>query len=180
MALPACFVVGARPPAPRPAPLPPSPAPCPTPRPPAPTPTPAPACGLRMHATAALAPTRARFAPPSATRPALAARRVGADAWQLAVARGRRTLGGVGVDLDGPARIFLHDLKVEPAARGAGLGASLVAGALRLGRAAGRRIARLIADDDGSGRLLDWYGRLGFVASGRGGPRRPELLRSTA
>jgi ribosomal protein S18 acetylase RimI-like enzyme len=136
-----------------------------------------------LHAARGLERRAHPFAPPlSLDRrgPArVAIRRVGADGWRLSIVRGPDTLGRIGVDLDGPSRVFLHSLRVTPAARRTGLGAALVGAALRVGRGAGRQCARLIAADDGTGRLVAWYRRLGFAPTGRGTPTRPELARPT-
>jgi ribosomal protein S18 acetylase RimI-like enzyme len=65
------------------------------------------------------------------------------------------------VDLD---RKWLEiiDLTVAPALRGRGLGRLLLALAMDRAFAMRKSHIRLVADDDGSGALRSWYGRLGY------------------
>ena len=58
------------------------------------------------------------------------------------------------------------DLHVSPALRGQGMGRLLLA--LAMGRALARRKShvRLTVDDNGTGRLRRWYGRLGYYPVG--------------
>lgn len=94
--------------------------------------------------------------------------------YQFTIPGQPRDVGEVRVTLE-PASILIHDLKVTPTKRGDGLGAQLLETALRFGARAGRRIARLDADDDGSGKLLRWYQKAGFRFAGVGRAGRPAM-----
>ncbi len=88
---------------------------------------------------------------------------------------GGRDVGGVHVDLVGPSEIAIHDLAVARPFRGAGVGAALMRAALSLGARLGRTLARLEADDDGSGKLIRWYRGLGFEEAGTSARGRPAM-----
>jgi GNAT superfamily N-acetyltransferase len=60
----------------------------------------------------------------------------------------------------------LTDLHVEAARRGSGYGRAVVASAAQHARDMGKPTLTLTADDDGSGRLENWYRSLGFADSG--------------
>jgi GNAT superfamily N-acetyltransferase len=137
---------------------------------------PAPPRELAWRAAAAL-PARAARSPDAPRKPATRLRGPtgsGAGPYRFTVEGRRGEMGEVRVRLD-PGGILIHDLKVAPAYRGAGLGVALVRAALRFGASAGREVARLEADDDGSGRLLRWYHALGFKRAGWGPHGRPAL-----
>lgn len=74
-----------------------------------------------------------------------------------------------------PRSILIHDLKVDQMLRGEGFGLELLQSALRFGSCVGKRIARLDADDGGSGKLLRWYERAGFRISGVGREGKPAM-----
>lgn len=82
--------------------------------------------------------------------------------------------------LHGPAEILVTDLAVTPEHRGAGVGSALMHAAMRLGARLGRTHAVLEADDDGTGRLVRWYGRLGFRRAGLGPHGQPRLVAALA
>ena len=82
--------------------------------------------------------------------------------------------GEVRVTLE-PRGIWIHDLKVDPGLRGEGFGLDLLQSALRFGARAGKRLARLDADDVGSGKLLRWYEQAGFRISGVGRKGKPAM-----
>ncbi|WP_223753157.1 N-acetyltransferase [Myxococcus sp. RHSTA-1-4] len=88
---------------------------------------------------------------------------------------GTDSVGRVRVSPSGPSSIHIEDLVVQQPHRGQGLGARLLAAAFELGRRWGRGRAWLEADDTGSGRLIEWYRRLGFQPAGRGPHGRPLL-----
>ncbi|MCC6554455.1 MAG: GNAT family N-acetyltransferase [Polyangiaceae bacterium] len=90
---------------------------------------------------------------------------------------GGRALGWVYIRPSGEDAVYIHDLQVLPRYRGSGLGAQLMAAALRIGAGWGRTRAWLEAADDGSGRLVRWYERLGFERAGPGAHGMP-LMRA--
>jgi len=59
------------------------------------------------------------------------------------------------------------NLKVKPEYRHQGAGAALIAEAARAAAKMGRARVTLEAQDSGSGRLVSWYRRLGFVPTGK-------------
>ncbi|AKJ00553.1 Hypothetical protein AA314_02179 [Archangium gephyra] len=87
----------------------------------------------------------------------------------------RGLLGRVRVSPSGPDAIHLSNLLVREPFRGRDLGGYLLAESLRLGARWGRPRAWLEADDQGSGRLLRWYRKLGFHPMGEGPHGRPRL-----
>jgi GNAT superfamily N-acetyltransferase len=126
---------------------------------------------LRMAASASLHTTSRGMLEPVAPGPARnwprlhKASGVHAGPHRLRLVGAQGELGGVSVSLEQGA-IHIHDLELVPPVRGMGLGIALLDSALRFGAYRGARVARLEADDDGSGRLLRWYARLGFVQAG--------------
>jgi GNAT superfamily N-acetyltransferase len=113
--------------------------------------------------------------PPMRARESLSAERRARDA-RATPSRDARTLvyrrdgdgvvGSVCVKKSGDGAVLIHDLRVEQRYRGAGLGAGLLASALQAGARMGRSLAWLEAGDDGSGKLVAWYERLGFERVG--------------
>lgn len=86
-----------------------------------------------------------------------------------------RPVGQVRVTPDGQQSILIENLRVEAPYRGQGLGRELISEAFELGQRWGYGRAWLVADDQGSGRLLRWYQTLGFVPTGQKLRNRPVL-----
>lgn len=102
----------------------------------------------------------------------------GAGPYRFTAAVAGAAAGQVRVHLHGPAEILITDLAVTPKHRGAGVGGALMHAAMHLGARLGRTRAILEADDDGTGRLVRWYGRLGFRRAGLGSHGQPRLVAS--
>jgi ribosomal protein S18 acetylase RimI-like enzyme len=83
-----------------------------------------------------------------------------------------RVVGGADVVLD-RQHAKLYNLRVESDHRGRGGGEELVRAAAIAGERIGKRTLALEADDDGSGKLLDWYQRQGFREAGPGRDGKP-------
>ena len=78
-----------------------------------------------------------------------------------------RAVGGADVVLErGEAR--LYNLRVDDEHRGRGGGERLLKAAAEASARAGRRTLSLDAEDDGSGRLVEWYESQGFSRTGVG------------
>jgi ribosomal protein S18 acetylase RimI-like enzyme len=83
-----------------------------------------------------------------------------------------RVIGGADVVLE-RQHAKLYNLRVESDHRGRGGGEELVRAAAIAGEQIGKRTLALEADDDGSGKLLDWYQRQGFRPAGAGRDGKP-------
>lgn len=83
-----------------------------------------------------------------------------------------RVVGGADVVLE-RQHAKLYNLRVESDHRGRGGGEALVRAAATAGEQIGKRTLALEADDDGSGKLLDWYQRQGFRQAGAGQGGKP-------
>jgi len=94
--------------------------------------------------------------------------------YHLSAAAGGVSVGSVMVHARDRAAIEVTDLAVDPAHREHGIGKMLLASAARTGQRFGRSKVTLAAQDNGSGRLVQWYRAMGFAQVGvnqRGYPR---------
>lgn len=91
---------------------------------------------------------------------------LGQGRWRLTASAAGQEIGGVELQASGVGSAEIANLRVDQPHRGRGVGAQLMASARQAGQALGLSNLRVTADDDGSGRLKRWYGRMGFAQSG--------------
>ena len=104
--------------------------------------------------------------------------RAGKGSYRITAGAGGQQVGSVMVHERDRSSIEVTDLGVNSAHRKQGLGNALIASALRAGLQMGKTRVVLNSQDNGSGRLTNWYQGMGFVRTG--GSRRgyPELSAS--
>ncbi len=134
---------------------------------------------LQLKSPTVSAPIRQR-GPGQAGRGAAAVRvsapmRTGNGSYRITAGAGGQQVGSVMVHERDRSSIELTDLGVNSAHRKQGLGNTLIASALRTGLQMGKTRVVLNSQDNGSGRLTQWYQGMGFVRTG--GSRRgyPQL-----
>jgi ribosomal protein S18 acetylase RimI-like enzyme len=100
--------------------------------------------------------------------------RKGPGEQHLELFEGGRAVGGADVLLEkGQAR--LYNLRVDDEHRGRGGGDELLRAAADASARVGRRTLELDAQDDGSGKLVEWYEQQGFRRTGVGRKGMPAL-----
>jgi ribosomal protein S18 acetylase RimI-like enzyme len=87
----------------------------------------------------------------------------------------RHQIGSVMVHAKGNTSIEVTDLGVDQAHREQGIGKALIAAAARTGLQLGKATVVLAAPDKGSGRLTQWYKRMGFAQVGMHQNGYPQL-----
>ncbi len=90
----------------------------------------------------------------------------GGSSYRLVAGEGGHQVGSVMVHAKGTASIEVTDLGVDQAHREQGIGKLLIASAARTGLQLGKAKMALAAQDTGSGRLTQWYKRMGFAQVG--------------
>jgi ribosomal protein S18 acetylase RimI-like enzyme len=90
----------------------------------------------------------------------------GPGSYRLTAGAAGRRVGSVMVHARDTASVEVTDLGVDPAHRAHGIGRMLLASAARAGHRFGRSKVTLAAQDDGSGRLTQWYKGMGFAQVG--------------
>ncbi len=98
----------------------------------------------------------------------------GPGSYRLTAGAGGRQVGSVMVHVQDKASVEVTDLGVDQAHREHGIGKMLIASAARTGLQSGKTKVTLAAQDNGSGRLTQWYKGMGFAQVGvnrRGYPR---------
>lgn len=123
----------------------------------------------RMPAQPKMAPVAAvqRSTPTHVSGPV----RVAGDSYRITAVDGHQPVGSVMLHARDRSRIELTDLGVAGAHRGRGYGQVLLKSALRAGLRMGKKRVALSSQDDGTGKLTQWYKSLGFKqvgADGRG------------
>ncbi|MBL8170398.1 MAG: GNAT family N-acetyltransferase [Acidobacteria bacterium] len=123
----------------------------------------APAAGAAMGNTVAL---KVRVSAPL---------QAGKGRYRITAGAGSQQVGSVMLHERDRSSIEVTDLGVDAAHRKQGLGNALIASALRAGLRMGKTRVVLNSQDNGSGRLTNWYQGMGFVRTG--GSRRgyPQL-----
>jgi ribosomal protein S18 acetylase RimI-like enzyme len=92
--------------------------------------------------------------------------KVGDGKYRIAARAGGAEAGSVMVHASRRGEIVVTDLGVSPEHRKQGVGNALIASACRAGMQLGKSKVVLSSQDDGSGRLTQWYQRMGFAPSG--------------
>jgi hypothetical protein len=87
----------------------------------------------------------------------------GGGSYKLIAGMGDRPVGSVMVHAGTTDAAEVTDLGVEQAHRAQGIGKQLIASAARTGQQLGKARLALAAQDEGSGRLTQWYKRMGFA-----------------
>jgi GNAT superfamily N-acetyltransferase len=90
----------------------------------------------------------------------------GGSSYRLIAGEGGQQVGSVMVHAGDSAAIEVTDLGVDQAHREQGIGTQLLASAARTGLQLGKAKVALAAQDTGSGRLIQWYKRMGFAQVG--------------
>jgi GNAT superfamily N-acetyltransferase len=90
----------------------------------------------------------------------------GGGSYKLLAGDGGQQVGSVTVHAKDSASIEVTDLGVDQAHRAQGIGKQLIASAARTGQHIGKARLTLAAQDNGSGRLTQWYKRMGFAQVG--------------
>jgi len=124
-----------------------------------------------VHAQAKMAPGSMRFSSPVRISAPMSA---GPGSYLLVAGTGGRQVGSVMVHAKDRASIEVTDLGVDQAHREHGIGKMLIASAARTGQQFGKSKVTLAAQEEGSGRLTEWYKGMGFAQVGvnrRGYPR---------
>jgi ribosomal protein S18 acetylase RimI-like enzyme len=122
--------------------------------------------------------TQAGHALPPGTAPPLqvsSAKNLGGGAHAVTAAQDGRSAGSVKLHQRGGGKIEVTDLGVDAPHRGGDVGRRLLDSALRAGFRLGGRSVSLDADDNGSGRLVNWYQKMGFSRTGIRGNAGPRL-----
>ena len=91
---------------------------------------------------------------------------VGNGRYQIVANVGGEKAGSLLVHDTGATAVEITNLNVDPAHRKLGLGRELLASAARAGQQLGKSTLTLAAQDNGSGRLTQWYKALGFAQTG--------------
>jgi ribosomal protein S18 acetylase RimI-like enzyme len=100
---------------------------------------------------------------------------LGNGSHQVTAARDGRPAGSVKLHERGGGVIEVTDLKADAAHRGSGIGRRLLDSALQAGSRLGGQTVKLNADDNGSGRLVNWYKQMGFRRTGENARGEPSL-----
>jgi ribosomal protein S18 acetylase RimI-like enzyme len=106
-----------------------------------------------------------RISPPISTGP---------GSYRLTAGTGGRPVGSVMLHTKDRTSVEVTDLGVDPTHREHGIGKMLLASAARTGQQFGKSKVTLAAQDNGSGKLTEWYKSMGFIQVGvnqRGYPR---------
>jgi ribosomal protein S18 acetylase RimI-like enzyme len=119
----------------------------------------------KMRSEAAL-PSTLRISPPISTGP---------GRYRLTAGVGERQVGSVLVHARDKGAIEVTDLSVAQAQRSQGIGRQLVASAARTGLQLGRSKVTLVAQDNGSRHLMQWYKGMGFAEVGVNNRGFPQL-----
>ena len=90
----------------------------------------------------------------------------GDNSYKIVVGAGQQQVGSVMVHARDITSIEVTDLGAAPTHRKQGLGGVLMASALQTGRQLGKSKVSLASQDNGSGRLTDWYRNMGFAQVG--------------
>jgi len=99
----------------------------------------------------------------------------GPGSYRLVAGTGGRQVGSVMVHTKDRASVEVTDLGVDQAHRQHGIGEMLIASAARAGQQSGKSKMTLAAQDQGSGRLTQWYKRIGFAQVGVNQSGYPQL-----
>jgi hypothetical protein len=99
----------------------------------------------------------------------------GLGSYRLTAGTGGRQVGSVMVHARDKGVVEVTDLGVDPAHREHGIGKMLLASAVRTGLQLGKSKVVLAAQDNGSGRLTQWYKGMGFTQVGRNERGFPRL-----
>ncbi|HYK01926.1 MAG TPA: GNAT family N-acetyltransferase [Thermoanaerobaculia bacterium] len=92
--------------------------------------------------------------------------KVGDASYRIAARAGGQEAGSVLVHARGRAEIVVTDLGVSPEHRKQGVGNALIESACRAGLQLGKSKVVLSSQDNGSGKLTQWYKRMGFTPAG--------------
>ncbi len=90
----------------------------------------------------------------------------GPSSYRLTAGTGGRQVGSVMVHARDQGAVEVTDLSVAEAQRGHGIGQMLVVTAAKTGLQSGKSKVTLAAQDNGSGRLTQWYKSMGFTQVG--------------
>jgi ribosomal protein S18 acetylase RimI-like enzyme len=129
------------------------------------------AAAHRVAARATSAPSAVQPSSPVRISPPVS---TGPGTYRLTAGAGGPAVGSVMMHARDKVSVEITDLGVDPAHRAHGLGKRLLASAARTAQLSGRSKMTLAAQDNGSGRLTQWYKAMGFVQVGvtqRGCPR---------
>jgi ribosomal protein S18 acetylase RimI-like enzyme len=99
----------------------------------------------------------------------------GDGSYKLLAGEGGQQVGSVMVHAKNNASIEVTDLGVDQAHRAQGIGKQLIASAARMSQQLGKAKMALAAQDSGSGRLTQWYKRMGFTQVGTHQSGYPQL-----
>jgi ribosomal protein S18 acetylase RimI-like enzyme len=95
--------------------------------------------------------------------------------YRLTAGAGGQQVGSVMVHARDQGAVEVTDLSVDPAHRQHGIGKMLLASAARTGLQSGKSKVTLAAQDNGSGRLTQWYKGMGFTQIGVNQRGYPQL-----
>ncbi len=116
-------------------------------------------------------PTVQRSSPVSVSTPI----RAGDGRYRIEASAQGRPVGSLMVRLRNQGAVEVTDLKVDPGARGQGIGKALLGSAARAALQFGKGRVALASQDNGSGKLTGWYKGMGFRQVGVNQHGFPEL-----